>query len=102
MPVCAALGKFKKSLQPFFLGFRSREVNGYSASLLRRIRQWKLPDLLCLPPHTREMMTMMTFMISRVSKFDMHNYNQCKLDMELRFTSAGLWHVINEDRHKEA
>ena len=46
----------------------------------------------------RDMMSMMTFMLSKVTKLDKHNYSQWKLDMELRLTSAGLWGIINDAR----
>ena len=44
----------------------------------------------------RDMMSLMTFMLSKVTKLDKYNYNQWKLDMELRLTSAGLWGIIND------
>ena len=46
----------------------------------------------------QNMMSFMTFMLSKVTKLDNYNYNQLKLDMELRLTSAGLWSIITSDR----
>ena len=43
------------------------------------------------------MMSLMTFMLLKVTKLDSHNYNQWKLDMELHLTSAGLWDIVNAD-----
>ena len=45
-----------------------------------------------------EMMTMVTFMLSKVPKLNAHNYNQWKVDMELRLKSAQLWSIVAEAR----
>ena len=57
-----------------------------------------LPPPANMDPGMQNVMSLMTFMLSKVTKLDQHNYNQWKLDMELRLISAGLWNVITADR----
>ena len=57
-----------------------------------------LPPPANMDPGMQNVMSLMTFMLSKVTKLDQHNYNQWKLDMELRLISAGLWNVIAADR----
>ena len=56
------------------------------------------PPARIMDPGLQNVMSLMTFMLSKVTKLDGHNYNQWKLDMELRLTSAGLWSIIIGNR----
>ena len=50
-----------------------------------------------MDPLANDMLTMVTFMLSKVSKLDTHNYNQWKVDMELS-KSAILWSIVHDAR----
>ena len=41
---------------------------------------------------------MVTFMLAKVPKLTSHNYEQWKVDMELRLKSAMLWTIVQDAR----
>ena len=51
-----------------------------------------------MDPPLNEMITMVTFMLSKVMKLHAHNYNKWKVDMELHLKSTLHWSMVSEAR----